>query len=68
MPPVGWTWQALDGWGPMVNLGVFGMLMIVLELFAFEVVTILSGKIHTIVTGYESGDTKRIKKSTRAVA
>lgn len=40
----GWSWQALDHWGPYMKLSLGGLLMLVLEWWALETGIFLTGK------------------------
>lgn len=39
----GWTWECLEDWGQYISLALFGMLMICIEWWSFEVGIILTG-------------------------
>ncbi|KAK3323510.1 mate-domain-containing protein [Cercophora scortea] len=41
----GFKWAALRNWGPMIRLALPGMIMVVAEWFAFEILTLASGRI-----------------------
>ena len=41
----GFRWAALKNWGPMIRLALPGMIMVVAEWFAFEILTLASGRI-----------------------
>ncbi|KAK3990050.1 ethionine resistance-conferring protein 1 [Cladorrhinum sp. PSN332] len=41
----GFRWAALRNWGPMIRLALPGMIMVVAEWFAFEILTLASGRI-----------------------
>ncbi|KAK4103599.1 MATE efflux family protein [Parathielavia hyrcaniae] len=40
----GFRWAALKNWGPMIRLALPGMVMVVAEWFAFEILTLASGR------------------------
>ncbi|KAK4227854.1 ethionine resistance-conferring protein 1 [Podospora fimiseda] len=41
----GFKWAALRNWGPMIRLALPGMIMVVAEWFAFEILTLAAGRI-----------------------
>ncbi|KAL1835522.1 hypothetical protein VTJ49DRAFT_6540 [Mycothermus thermophilus] len=50
----GFRWAALRNWGPMVRLALPGMIMVVAEWFAFEILTLASGRMGVAILAAQS--------------
>jgi MATE family multidrug resistance protein len=50
----GFRWAALKNWGPMIRLALPGMIMVVAEWFAFEILTLASGRMGVAILAAQS--------------